>query len=118
MTGCTGPAAGGNGACVHGDSVHELEMDPARRVTDGDQAVDRTARLTFLSKVRAATAGRRPDFRPREGGHRSGTVPELHRLRDRTASDLRGSLRAPVDGPSVARAGSPAARQVAHKWPS
>ena len=28
------------------------------------QAVDRTMRLTFLSKARAATAGRRPDFRP------------------------------------------------------
>jgi len=41
---------------------------------------------TFLSKVRACTVGRRPDFRPR-AVHRSGTVPESHRLRGLTAFD-------------------------------
>lgn len=49
---------------------------------------------TFLSKVRACTAGRRPDFRPK-AVHRSGTVPESHRLRDHAAFVLN-------DGASVA----------------
>ena len=39
---------------------------------------------TFLSKVRACTVGRRPDFH-QEAVHRSGTVPDSHRLRDHAA---------------------------------
>jgi hypothetical protein len=46
----------------------------------------------FLSRVRATPRGRRPDFRRvpsvKRGGHRSGTVPELHRLRDQAAGDM------------------------------
>ena len=37
---------------------------PRSGVEARGQAVDRTMRLTFLSKARAATADRRPDFRP------------------------------------------------------
>ncbi len=41
--------------------------------------------LPFSRRFEQSTVGRRPDFRPREGGHRSGTVPESHRLRDHAA---------------------------------
>jgi hypothetical protein len=64
---------------------------------------------TFLSKVRACTVGRRPDFH-QEAVHRSGTVPESHRLRDHAAvvSD---------DGPSVAHpSGSPADWDYPDNW--
>ena len=63
---------------------------------------------TFLSKVRACTAGRRPDFRPR-AVHRSGTVPDSHRLRDHAAI-------VSYDRRSVAHRPSPAAPRHAGKW--
>ena len=52
----------------------------------GAYPVDRTVLPTFLSKVRACTVGSATGLPPsREGGHRSGTVPESHRLRDHAA---------------------------------
>ena len=42
--------------------------------------------LPFSRRFEHAPWGRRPDFRPGSGdGHRSGTVPESHRLRDHAA---------------------------------
>ena len=38
---------------------------PRFGIEGGVRRWTRTMRLTFLSKARAATAGRRPDFRPR-----------------------------------------------------
>ena len=64
--------------------------------------------LPFLSKVEHRPRGRRPDFRSslRSGGHRSGTVPEFHRLRDHAASFVVGRSVAqprPRDDPRSAR---------------
>ncbi len=61
----------------------------------------------FLARVRAALPrGRRPDFRRcSNGGHRSGTVPESHRLRDHAAGgDVRRLSHAGCPG-SLSRAG-------------
>ena len=53
---------------------------------EGCQPVDRTVLPTFLSKVRACTAGSATGLRTSgQGDHRSGTVPESHRLRDHAA---------------------------------
>ena len=52
----------------------------------GAYPVDRTVLPTFLSKVRAKHRGVGDRTSAlREGGHRSGTVPESHRLRDHAA---------------------------------
>jgi len=55
--------------------------------TGEDQPVGIMPACPFLARVRAALPrGRRPDFRRCvNGGHRSGTVPESHRLRDHAA---------------------------------
>jgi hypothetical protein len=59
----------------------------------------------FLARVRAALPrGRRPDFRRcLNGGHRSGTVPESHRLRDHAACG-NGTRLAHGDRPGRVRA--------------
>ena len=46
--------------------------------------------LPFLAKVEQPPWARRPDFRARGPGHRSGTVPDSHRLRDRAACPSNG----------------------------
>ena len=45
----------------------------------------RTVLPTFLSKVRACTVGSATGLAPPRGVHRSGTVPDSHRLRDHAA---------------------------------
>ena len=56
----------------------------ASDVKEGSSAGRSHRCLPFLSKVEHRPRGRRPDLRTLaiDGGHRSGTVPELHRLRD------------------------------------
>ena len=53
--------------------------------TEGRQGMRCTVLPTFLSKVRASTARSATGLPPRTGGHRSGTVPDSHRLRDHAA---------------------------------
>ena len=63
-------------------------IDPSlRSVEGGVRWSDARACLPFSRRFEHAPRGRRPDFRPR-AVHRSGTVPESHRLRDRTASNV------------------------------
>ena len=58
---------GAGRTCVHGnsDSGWENRRPLASGVEAGVRQWIARLRLTFLSKARAATAGRRPDFRPR-----------------------------------------------------
>ena len=72
---------------------------------DAGRSVGRSHRGACLSlEGRASTGCRRPDLRRRGDDHRSGTVPELHRLRDYTGDRPKGAITGRVAPP---RAGDP-----------
>ena len=75
--GGSGPGRGDRGrgwSCLRAGGNDEDE--------DGKEAFGPHAVPTLSLEGRAATASRRPDFHRRRDGHRSGTVPDSHRLRE------------------------------------